>query len=67
MIIKLKDNRNLSDLDATVYIIINGGVFKYKTFVCSDNIIFIEKHFNNIYKLYIDTKEFDIENIEIGE
>lgn len=67
MIIKLKDNKNLSDLDATIYIIINGGVFKYRTFVHNDNVIFIEKYFDNIYKLYIDTEEFDIQNIEIGE
>ena len=65
--IKLNTDKNYKDLDVTAYLIISGDVFKYRTFVHNDNVIFIEKYFDNIYKLYIDTKEFNVENIEIGE
>lgn len=64
--IKLNTDKNYKDLDVTAYLIVSGDVFKYKTFVQQDNIIKTDIYFNDVYKLFINNKEFNIKNIEIG-
>ena len=67
MMIRIKKEKDLSNLDATVYFKIDGGTIRYKTFVRKNNIILVEDSFMDILKLYIDTNDIDVSTIKIEE
>lgn len=65
--IKLYTDKNCEGLDVVVYLIVNGDIFKYRTFVRQNNTVLVNIYFNNIYELYVDNKKINVKNIKIGE